>query len=102
VSDAWILVAVVGVATVAIKGAGPVLLGSRDLPPRIASPLSVLAPALLAALVVVNTVGGDRQIVLDARLAGVGAALVALRLRAPLLAVVAIAAVVTALARAFL
>jgi hypothetical protein len=62
----------------------------------------VLAPALLAALVVVNTVGGDREIVVDARLAGVGAALVALRFRAPLLAVVAIAALVTALARAFL
>ena len=32
-SDAWILVVVVGLATVAIKGAGPVLLGSRELPP---------------------------------------------------------------------
>jgi branched chain amino acid efflux pump len=100
VSDAWILVAVVGLATVAIKGAGPVLLGSRELPTRIASPLSVLAPALLAALVVVNTVGGDRRIVLDARLVGVLAALVALRLRAPLLAVVAVAAATTAVTRA--
>jgi uncharacterized membrane protein len=100
VSDAWILVTVLGLATVAIKGAGPVLLGSRQLPARIAAPLSVLAPALLAALVVVNTVGGDRRIVLDARLAGVLAALVALRFRAPLLAVVAIAAAVTAVVRA--
>jgi hypothetical protein len=100
VSEAWILVLAVGVATVAIKGAGPVLLGSRELPGRIATPLSVLAPALLAALVVVNTVGGDRSIVLDARLAGVGAALVALRFRAPLLAVVAVAALVTAVVRA--
>jgi hypothetical protein len=30
----WIVVAVVGLATVAIKAAGPVLLGGRALPPR--------------------------------------------------------------------
>ena len=55
------------------KAPGPVLLGRRDLPPRVASVVEVLAPAMLAALVVTQTVGGDRELVLDERLAGVAA-----------------------------
>jgi uncharacterized membrane protein len=44
-------------------------------------------------------VGGDGKLVFDARLAGLAAAIVALRLRAPLLLVVVVAAVVAALVR---
>ena len=47
-----------------------------------------------------QAIGGDRRYVFDARLLGLGAALVAIRLRAPLLATVVVAALVTALARA--
>jgi hypothetical protein len=50
--------------------------------------------------VVTQVVGGDGEIVLDARLVGLGAAFVALLLRAPLLVVVAAAAVATAAVRA--
>ena len=99
-SDAWIAVVVLGLATILIKGTGPLLAGRRDLPAPLLRPLAVLAPALLAALVVTNLVGGDRRLVLDARLVGLAAALVALRLRAPLLAVVVAAAAATAAARA--
>jgi len=60
----------------------------------------MLAPALLAALVVTQLVGGDRRLVFDERLLGLAAAIVAIRLRAPLLAVVVAAAAVTAAARA--
>ena len=60
----------------------------------------MLAPALLAALVVTQAIGGDRRYVFDERLLGLAAAVVAIRLRAPLLAVVVVAAAVTALARA--
>lgn len=60
----------------------------------------MLAPALLAALVVTQLVGGDRRLVFDERLLGLAAAIVAIRLRAPLLAVVVVAAAVTAAARA--
>ena len=67
----WLVIAVVGGVTIAFKAAGPVLLGKRELPPRVASVVDVLAPAMLAALVVTQTVGGDREIVIDARLAGV-------------------------------
>jgi branched-subunit amino acid transport protein len=100
VSDVWIVVALVGAATVALKAVGPVLLGGRELPGALTAVLFLLAPALLAALVVTQAVGGDREIVLDARLAGLGAAVLALLLRVPLIGVIVIAAAVAALARA--
>ena len=49
--------ALLAVGTVVIKAAGPVLLGGRDLPPRLSGVVARLAPALLAALVVVETFG---------------------------------------------
>ena len=97
----WVVIAVVGVATMVFKAAGPVLLGTRELPPRVASVVEVLAPAMLAALVVTQTIGGDREIVLDERLAGIAAGGVAVWLRAPLLAVMVVAAGTAALIRLF-
>jgi hypothetical protein len=99
-SAAWWLVALVGMATIAIKGAGPVLLGGKPLPSRIGRIIGLLAPALLAALVAISTFGGDRALVLDERAVGVGAAAVAIALKAPPLLVVVVAAVVTAVTRA--
>jgi branched-subunit amino acid transport protein len=93
------VVIVVGLATVALKATGPVLLGGRELPERVASVVALLAPVLLAALVVTQTVGGDNELVLDARLAGVGAGAAAIAARAPLPAVVVVAAAATALVR---
>ena len=100
-STVWLVVLVVGAATVAFKATGPVLLGGRTLPPAIAEVVALLAPVLLAALVVTQAVGGDDDLVLDARLAGVGAGAVAIAARAPLPAVVVVAAAATALARLF-
>jgi len=97
----WLVIAVVGGATIAFKAAGPVLVGNRELPPQVASVVDVLAPALLAALVVTQTVGGDGEIVIDARLAGVVAGGVAVWLRAPLLVVMVVAAATAALIRLF-
>lgn len=101
-SDAWLVVVLVGLATIAIKAIGPVLLGGRDLPPRIGSMIALLAPALLAALIATSTLGDGRSLVLDERLLGVAAAGVAIWRRAPVLLVVVIAAAVTAAARALL
>jgi branched-subunit amino acid transport protein len=98
-SDTWIVVAVVGVATVASKAAGPVLVGRRQLPPRLQACVDLLAPVMLTALVVVQTFGGDEEIEVDARVLGVGAALVAIGLRAPVIVAMAVAALVTGLAR---
>jgi branched-subunit amino acid transport protein len=97
----WLVIAVVGAVTIAFKASGPVLLGKRELPPRVASVVEVLAPAMLAALVVTQTVGGDRELVIDERLAGVVAGGIAVWLRAPLLVVMVVAAVTAALIRLF-
>ena len=62
-SPVWLSVLVVGVATVAFKATGPVLLGRRAMPTWLAGPVAFLAPAVLAALVVTQAVGGHREIV---------------------------------------
>ena len=99
-TSAWTAVVAVGLATIALKGAGTLVLAGRPLPARAAAVMPLLAPCLLAALVVGQTVGDGRALELDARLAGVAAAAVALALRAPLLVVLAAAAGVAAAARA--
>lgn len=98
-TDFWILIAVVGIATVLFKASGPVFLGRRELPRRIQSVVELLAPVMLTALVVTQTVGGDGELGLDARVPGVAAAAIAVWLRAPLVGAMAVAAVVTALVR---
>jgi uncharacterized membrane protein len=99
-STTWLVVAGVGAATVALKGAGTLALGSQALPPRAKAVIALFPPSLLAALVIVQTVGDDRAVVVDARLAGVAAAALGLALRAPLLVVLTTAAAVAATARA--
>ena len=99
-SSEWIAVLAVGVGTVALKGLGPVALGGRRLPRALTTVTSLLAPALLAALVVTQAFADGRKLVLDARAVGLATAAAAVALRAPLLVVVALAALATALARA--
>lgn len=98
-TDAWLIVLGVGLGTMCIKAAGPVVLGGRALPPRLGAVVALLAPALLAALVVSASVSSGSELVADARLIGVGAAALALGLRAPILVVVFVAALAAALAR---
>ena len=100
-SSVWIVIILVGAGTVALKAVGPVVLDGRELPRALSVVLFLLAPALLAALVVTQAVAGDREIVLDERLLGISAAAVGIVLRLPLLAVVVVAAAVTAGVRAF-
>jgi hypothetical protein len=95
----WLVVGVVAAATIAFKATGPLVLGGRPLPLPVAGLVALLAPVLLAALVVTQTVGGNGRLVFDARLAGVGAGAAAIAARAPLPAVVVAAAAATALAR---
>ena len=99
-SDAWIAVLAVGAATMLIKAVGPVGVGDRELPPRIDRLLELVAPAILAALVVVETFASGRHLVVDARLAGVGAGVVCVLARAPLWVVVLCGALATAGVRA--
>ena len=94
---AWILAAC-GVAYLT-KLAG-YLLPRRWLDqPWVTSASHVVTVGLLASLVVVNAVVSGTVLVLDARLAALGAAAVALWLRAPYLVVVVAGAAAAALAR---
>lgn len=97
----WVAIVGVAVASAAIKAAGPVLVGGKELPPKAGAVIALLAPALLAALVVTETFGGDGHLVLDARAVGVGVAALALAFRAPVLLAIVLAALTTALLRAF-
>jgi branched chain amino acid efflux pump len=95
----WVVVAVVGLATVLFKAAGPVFLGGRSLPGHLQAVVDLLAPVMLTALVVTQAVGGDDGLSLDARLPGVAAGALAVWWRAPIVAAMALAALVTAAAR---
>jgi branched-subunit amino acid transport protein len=59
----------------------------------------LLPVAMLAALIGVQVLADGQELVVDARLLGLGAAVVALLLRAPFIVVVAVAAAVAAVAR---
>jgi branched-subunit amino acid transport protein len=91
-STTWIVVLGAGAGTLLIKGLAPAVLGGRALPQRVAGVMALLAPTLLAALIVTNTFATGRELVLDSRAAGLGAALVAVLLRAPVLVVIVVAA----------
>lgn len=95
----WLTIATLALATAVLKLAGPLALGGRPLPGKALTVVELLASALLAALVVVETFGSGRSLTLDARVLGVAFAAVALWRRAPMTVVVVGAAAVTALAR---
>jgi len=99
-SELWWAVLLGIVGTYAAKLAGhsvPERLLDRPLVHEISDALPV---ALLSALVAVQTFAVGQELVLDARVAGVAAAAVALALRAPFLVVVLVAAGTAAALRA--
>jgi branched-subunit amino acid transport protein len=96
----WATIAALALATAAIRAAGPLLLGGRVLPPRVMAVIGLLAPALLAALVVVQTLGADDGIAVDARVVGVATAGLAIAARRSVLVAVIAATVATAAVRA--
>ena len=98
-SALWVAIVVVTLANAAIKAAGPILAGGRELPPRVNAVIALLTPALLTALVVTETFGGDGRLAPDERALGVGVAADAVALRAPGMLARVLAALVTALAR---
>jgi hypothetical protein len=95
----WLAIAVTGVGCYLLKLAGlsvPPTVLERPLVERIADLMPV---ALLSALIGVQVLGSGADVVLDARLVGLGAAVVALLLRAPFIVVVLVAALAAALVR---
>jgi hypothetical protein len=97
----WTAVLLACALAFATKLAGHVVPSRWLAGPATARALALLPVALLAALVGVQTVSAPGpSLVLDARVAGVAAALVALLLRAPFLVVLVVAAAVAAGVRA--
>ena len=96
----WAAILVTAAGCCALKLAG-LSIPERVLATPIVQRIAAFLPvALLAALVAVQTFATGSEVQVDARLAGVAAAVVALLLRAPFLVVVAVAAVVAAALRA--
>jgi branched-subunit amino acid transport protein len=92
----WLSVLAVTLANWLLKAIGPLVLGNRRLPPLARDVIGLVAPVLLAALIVVELAGPDWQ-GLDVReLAGVGVAGAAWALRAPMLLAVLLGALATA------
>lgn len=96
----WGLVLALTATAYAFKVLGLVLVGDRTLPPLLDRCLSLIPAALIAALVVLNTFADGRHLQIDARAAGVGAAVLAVWRKAPLIVVIVVGAAVTALVRA--
>ena len=95
----WTAVVVGGVGCYLLKLAG-LSVPDRVLDHPVAARVADYIPvALLAALVAVQVLADGPTLVVDARLAGLGAAVVLLVLRAPFLVVVFGAALVAALVR---
>lgn len=92
----WSLVLIASVGCYALKLAGHSVPQSVLDRPRVRRTAALLPVSLLSALVAVQTFGSGQSLVVDARLAGVTAAAVALLLRAPFLIVVVVAGVVAA------
>jgi branched-subunit amino acid transport protein len=99
-TDVWLTIGGLFVATVAIKAAGPLIVGGRELPQSAYAVIALLAPALLTALILTDTFARGQELTVDARAAGLLCAGVAAALRAPLLVIVLVAAVAAAAVRA--
>jgi hypothetical protein len=98
----WITIVALAVGTFATKSLGTLVLGAHDPGERTMAVTALVAPALLAALVVYETFSNHGDgITLDARAAGLGAAVIGIAARAPMIVVVLVAAGVTAGVRAF-
>jgi len=99
--EAWAVIGALAIGTFAIKAAGPAVLGQRPLPDRLTGVIGLLAPALLAGLVIMETFSGSQphHVVVDARAVGLLVAVVGRLLRLPLPVILVLAAAATALTR---
>ena len=95
----WTVLLVLCAVSYALKAVGPVLAGGRELGPRARLGLDLVAVPLLAALILVQTLGDGQRLVLDPRLPALTVAAFLAWRRAPFLLVVLAAAATAALLR---
>lgn len=97
----WQIIILASIAVLALKLVGylvPAKLVERPTVSRVANLLTV---ALLSALIVVQTIGAGQHIAIDARVPALAVAAGLYALKVPFILVVAAAAIVAALVRAF-
>jgi hypothetical protein len=98
-SVTWIAIIASSAAAYAIKLSGYAVPPRWLRRPAVAGITALLPVALLASLVIVQGVTIGARLAPDARLVGIGVAVLALLARAPFIVVVILAAVATALVR---
>ena len=96
----WTAILVLAALSYAFKLAGLTVLDHVRVPPSFNLATALLPPALLSALVVVQTFADGTSLVIDARAAGLVVGCLAVWRRAPFLVVVVLAAGTTAAVRA--
>jgi branched-subunit amino acid transport protein len=96
----WILIVLVAALTAAIKAAGPIALGGRELPGWFASIVTAMPAAVLAALVVTAALANGQELSIGPDTAGVAAAGVVAWRGGSVITCVIVAAVVCAGLRA--
>jgi len=100
VSTAVAVIAGCALVTAAIKAAGPLALGGRTLPAWFTGVIVLLAPALLAALVVTQSLADGKDLAVGADTAGVAAGGTVAWRSGSIVGCVVVAAAVTAALRA--
>ena len=95
----WAAVLAVTVANWLLKASGPLVLGHRTLPPVARRVVALVAPVLLAGLIVIDLAGEGWDGLDWTQVAGVAVAGVAGRLRVPMLVAVLLGALAAALLR---
>ncbi|MCU1361476.1 MAG: hypothetical protein JWN99_2765 [Ilumatobacteraceae bacterium] len=95
----WTLVFALAAGGFACKIIGFFVLGRSTLPPMVERCLALIPAALVAALVVKDTFSLGQTLQIDARVAGVAVATVAVWRKAPFIVVIVVGAGVTALVR---
>ncbi|MEY2582343.1 MAG: hypothetical protein QOE09_2192 [Ilumatobacteraceae bacterium] len=96
----WTLVFALAAGAYFFKVLGLVIIGDRSLPAALERCLGLIPAALIAALVFKDTFSIGQHLQIDARAAGVGAAVIAAWRKAPLILVIMIGAGLTAAVRA--
>ncbi|MFB0926998.1 MAG: AzlD domain-containing protein [Acidimicrobiales bacterium] len=94
----WTAILVLAAGAYGFKLAG-VLVGTRIERPLLRRSVSLVPPALFCALIALQTFERDTELVLDARVAGLVAALFATWRKVPFIGVIVVAMAATALAR---
>lgn len=95
----WLSVLTVTIANWAMKASGPLALGARRLPPAVGQVTSLMAPVLLAGLIIIELGGAGWDDLNWQQVLGVAVAGLARVLKTPMLLAVACGIIVTALLR---